>query len=38
MIYEADEGKINGQDSELADGIDVLVRLHGSLDAPSASR
>ncbi len=30
LIYEAGKGKINGHDPQLADGIYVLVRVHGA--------
>jgi len=29
VIYEAGKGKINGLDPQLADGVYVLIRLHG---------
>ncbi len=30
IIYEAGRGKINGDDPQLADGIYVLIRVHGT--------
>ena len=30
MIYESAKGKINGRDLRLADGVYVLIRVHGS--------
>jgi hypothetical protein len=30
MIYESGKGKINGHDLQLADGVYVLVRVHGT--------
>lgn len=30
VIYEAGLGKINGHDPELADGVYVLIRVHGT--------
>jgi hypothetical protein len=30
MIYESAKGKINGRDLQLADGVYVLIRVHGS--------
>ena len=30
MIYESSKGKINGRDLQLADGVYVLIRVHGS--------
>jgi hypothetical protein len=29
MIYECGKGKINGHDPQLADGVYVLIRVHG---------
>ena len=29
VIYEAGKGKINGHDPQLADGVYVLIRVHG---------
>lgn len=30
VIYQASQGKINGQDPRLADGVYVLIRVHGT--------
>jgi len=30
VIYEAGKGKINGHDPQLADGIYILIRVHGT--------
>ena len=30
MVYESAKGKINGRDLRLADGVYVLIRVHGS--------
>ena len=31
VIYEAGKGKINGHDPQLADGVYVLIRVHGKV-------
>jgi hypothetical protein len=34
LIYESGKGKMNGDDPHLADGVYVLVRVHGAIGRP----